>query len=70
MQFSGFLEEIIAKNLLNLTLKGHIFEYFRSTFRYFRGCPDFWSFQYGRYEIVMRTEVRGNPILCGLPIID
>ena len=26
---SGFPEEIMTTNLLNLTLKGHIFEYFR-----------------------------------------
>ena len=42
-------QKIIEKNLLNLTLKSDIYEYFRFKFLYLRGCPDFWSFQYGRY---------------------
>ena len=57
-RFLDFKMNLLQKNLLNLTLKSDIFEYFRSKFCYFKGCPDFLSFQYGRYEYMSQGEGR------------
>ena len=45
-----------------MTLKSDYCLYFRSKCRYLGDCPDFWSFENGRYELYLLQVTHGSCI--------